>query len=234
MRPEKNPELAEERYQLLTLLERWLDFPMTLLGFMWLILLVVDLTQGLTPFFARVSDTIWIIFIINFLVEFILAPRKLKYLKRNWLTAIALMLPALRALRAFRAIRVFRAARATRGLRLVRLLSSFRRGMQGLGDFLGRRGFGYVLGLTIMITLLGAAGMYAFEKDVPAQDGIKDFGTALWWTAMVITTMGSQYWPQTAEGRVLCFFLALYAFAVFGYVTASIASFFVERDKSNT
>ena len=42
--------------------------------------------------------------------------------------------------------------------------------------------------------------------------------------------MGSQYWPQTLEGRVLCFFLALYAFAVFGYVTATLATFFVGRD----
>ena len=47
---------------------------------------------------------------------------------------------------------------------------------------------------------------------------------------MVLTTMGSQYWPQTIEGRVLCVFLALYAFAVFGYVTATLATFFIGRD----
>jgi voltage-gated potassium channel len=29
---------------------------------------------------------------------------------------------------------------------------------------------------------------------------------------------------------VLCFFLALYAFAVFGYLTAAIATFFIGRD----
>ena len=49
-------------------------------------------------------------------------------------------------------------------------------------------------------------------------------------TAMIMTTMGSAYWPETAEGRVLCVVLALYAFAVFGYLTATIASFFVARD----
>ena len=43
----------------------------------------------------------------------------------------------------------------------------------------------------------------------------------------------SQYWPQTAEGRVLCVFLALYAFGVFGYVTATLATFFVGRDVEN-
>ena len=50
---------------------------------------------------------------------------------------------------------------------------------------------------------------------------------------MVMTTMGSQYWPETVEGRVLCVFLALYAFAVFGYVTATLATFFVGRDAEN-
>jgi voltage-gated potassium channel len=45
-----------------------------------------------------------------------------------------------------------------------------------------------------------------------------------------MTTLGSQYWPQTFEGRVLCVFLALYAFAIFGYVTATLATFFVGRD----
>jgi voltage-gated potassium channel len=86
------------------------------------------------------------------------------------------------------------------------------------------------MALTLIVCLVGAAGMYAFERDVSAPDGIHDFGSALWWTAMVITTMGSQYWPQTAEGRVLCLGLALYAFAVFGYVAATIASFFVTRE----
>ena len=74
--------------------------------------------------------------------------------------------------------------------------------------------------------------MYAFEKEVPGGPG--GYGEALWWTAMVMTTMGSQYWPQSAEGRALCLILALYAFAVFGYVTATLATFFVGRDADNS
>jgi voltage-gated potassium channel len=42
--------------------------------------------------------------------------------------------------------------------------------------------------------------------------------------------MGSDYFPRTPEGRVLGLLLAVYGFAVFGYVTASIASLFVARD----
>ena len=93
-----------------------------------------------------------------------------------------------------------------------------------------RRGFGYVAVLTVIVTFAGAAGMYAFERDAPG-GGFDSYWTALWWTAMVVTTMGSEYWPKTPDGRVLCLLLAIYAFSVFGYVTAALASFFVGRDK---
>ncbi len=72
--------------------------------------------------------------------------------------------------------------------------------------------------------------MYALENDRPNNAGLHSYGDALWWTAMLLTSLGSEYWPQTGEGRVLCFLLALYGFAVFGYVTATIATFFVGRD----
>lgn len=45
--------------------------------------------------------------------------------------------------------------------------------------------------------------------------------------------IGSDYFPKTAEGRVLCFFLALYAFAISGYVTTTLATFFVGQDAEN-
>jgi voltage-gated potassium channel len=113
-------------------------------------------------------------------------------------------------------------------LRLIRVVSSLNRSMKALGASLSRRGFGYVAALTVLVTFAGAAGMYVFENESPG--GPNSYGEALWWTAMIMTTMGSQYWPQTAEGRVLCVLLALYAFGVFGYVTATLATFFVGRD----
>jgi voltage-gated potassium channel len=75
--------------------------------------------------------------------------------------------------------------------------------------------------------------MYAFENEQPDGVGFESYGEALWWTAMVMTTMGSDYFPRTTEGRLLCFALAVYAFAVFGYVTATLATFFVGRDAAD-
>jgi voltage-gated potassium channel len=230
-RPDDEKQALErERLQLLRKLDAWLEVPMFVLGLAWLVLLVLELTRGLTPFLEHVGTAIWIIFILDFALKLTLAPKKVDYIRGNWLTVLALAVPALRVFRIFRFAAVLRAARATRGLRLVRVVASVNRGMQALGATMGRRGFGYVAALTALVTVAGAAGMYAFENDAPGGGGFDDFGSALWWTAMIMTTMGSDYWPRNPEGRLLCLFLSLYAFAVFGYVTATLASFFIERD----
>lgn len=220
--------LKRERYELLQRLEGWLETPMLVLAFVWLVLLVVELIRGESLLFYFLGTIIWVVFILDFAVKLVLAPDKVVYLKGNWLTAISLLIPALRIFRAFRAFRLLRLASTGRGLRLVRVVSSLNRGMKALGASLSRRGFGYVIALTVLVTFAGAAGMYAFENEAPG--GPNSYGESLWWTAMIMTTMGSQYWPQTAEGRVLCIFLALYAFGIFGYVTAALATFFVGRD----
>lgn len=220
--------IKEERRSLVAQLEDWLETPLLVLGFVWLALLIYELIWNLSPALELAGTMIWIIFILDFALKFALAPDKTDYLKANWLTALALLVPALRVFRIFRVFRVLRAARAVRGLRLFRVLTSLNRGMKSLGASFSRRGFGYVVALSVIVVFAGAAGMLAFENDV--EGGIKNYGDALWWTAMMITTIGSEYFPQTAEGRVLCFILALYGFAVFGYVTATLATFFVGRD----
>lgn len=224
-------QLEDERQTLLQRVEAWLETPMLVLAFVWLALLIVELIWGESPLFETIGTAIWVIFILDFVVEFTLAPRKLDYLKNNWLTAISLVIPALRVFRLFRVFRLLRLARVGRGLRLLRVVSSLNRGMHALGESLTRRGFGYVISFTVLVTFAGAAGMYTFESG--AEGGLNSYGEALWWTAMIMTTMGSQYWPRTVEGRVLCFILALYAFAVFGYVTATLATYFVGRDAEN-
>lgn len=197
---------------------------MIFLGFIWLILLVIELTTGLSPVLESLSLTIWGIFIMDFLLKLLIAPQKRAYIRKNWLTALALLLPALRFLQVFRYVRLLS---SIRGVRLVKIVSSANRGMRSLAATMARRGFGYVVILSTIVIALGAAGMFGFEK---GNSGFENYGMALWWTAMRVITAGSDYWPATTEGRVLAFFIALYGFAVFGCVTATLASFFVGRD----
>jgi voltage-gated potassium channel len=221
------PPSEEERWGVLRDLESWAETPMTVLGFVWLALLVTELTRGLSPFLVAAGTLIWAVFVLDFLLRFTLAPAKWAFLRTNWLTAISLVVPALRFARALRALR---GVRLLGRVRLVKVVAGINRGMRALGRSVGRRHFGYVVALTSLVTLVGAAGMYAFERGQPGAAGFDDFWSTLWWTAMIVTTLGSQHWPQTAEGRALCFLLALYSFSVFGYVTATLATFFVGRE----
>ncbi len=227
---DSGPPEAEERWTTLQELDEWLRTPMMVLSFVWLLLVIVELAWGTSRILEVFGTAIWGLFILEFAVRLTLAPAKGAFLRRNWLTVIALVVPAFRLLRGFRILRL---ARAARGFRLVRIVGTANRGMNALRASLRRRGLGYVIGLTVTIALLGAGGMLAFEPASEVEGGFTSYADALWWTGMLLTTMGSEFWPKSVEGRVLCFLLALYGFAVFGYITASFASFFVERDATS-
>jgi len=83
------------------------------------------------------------------------------------------------------------------------------------------------------VTMAGGAGMYALENQNVMQDGFTSFAAALCWTAMIMTTLGSGYWPQSAEGRLLTLLLSVYSLSVFGYVTATIATFLIGQEASS-
>ena len=220
-----------ERWRTLKQLEQWLDPAMLFLSLVWLVIVVVELTYGPGPMLSIIATVIWIVFIAEFVLRFALAPGKRTFLKHNWLTLIALLVPALRL---FRALRILRAARALRGLRLVRVVTTANRSMNALKKTLQRRRFGYVSAMTMLVIALGAAGMFSFEPAERIEGGFVSYWDALWWTGMLLTTLGSQFWPLTTEGRVLAFLLSLYALGVLGYLTATFASFFIGRDAAES
>lgn len=237
--------LNRERRGLLRRVNAVLDAPMTVLSFVWLVLMILEFTQGLSPTLEAANYVIWLAFVAHFGLEFWIAPEKLRYLRSNWLTALALLLPAIRVLRVFRAARLLRTTQMARGVRLVRWITSLNRGMKATQRSMKRRGLRYIVALTVLVNFGGAAGIYLFENppalreaghltgDQPAT-GIRSYGEALWWTAMMLTTMGSDYFPKTTEGRVIALLLAIYAFAIFGYITATVASLIIRVDQDNS
>lgn len=224
-----NPAQTSDRFRwrVLNDLDEWVDLPMMVLSIIWLLIVVAELVYGTSNLLQTVGTAIWIIFAVEFAVRLTLAPSKIAYFKTHWLTAIALFVPALRL---FRFARIFRAARALRGFRLVRIIGTANRSMNALRRALARRGFIYVAGLTGLVISLGAAGMLNFEGAGEVRGGFRNYWEALWWTMMLITSIGSEFWPQTTEGRVLTLLLSLYGLAMLGYITATLASFFVGRD----
>ena len=220
-----------ERWRTLRRLDAWLETPMLVLSVVWLGLLLYELGYGNSRALETIGLAIWAIFAAEFALRLTLAPDKRAFLKGNWLTIAALLVPAVRI---FRALRILRAARALRGVRLVRIVGTANRSMGALRSALRRRRFNYVAAMTIVVMLLGAAGMQSFEPASDVGGGFTSYSDALWWTAMLLTTIGSAFWPVTVEGRILAFLISVYGLAVFGYITASFASFFVGQDAVRT
>lgn len=229
--------LRRERWALLASMTRLTEQPMIVLSFVWVTLVIVDFARGLTPALLMTTNVIWLVFIVDFVVKLAIAPSRKLFMRKHWITAASIVLPAFRVLQVFRFFRLLRLFRVGGAVNILRLLTSTRRGMQALAKTLGKRGFGYVLAITALVIFLGGAGILFYENPASLAAagyearGIRTYAEALWWTGMMITTMGSDYWPQTPEGRVLCWMLAVYAFTVFGYITATIASHFIASDR---
>ncbi len=75
---------------------------------------------------------------------------------------------------------------------------------------------------------MGALAMLDAERD--GRGPIQSFGDALWWALETITTVGyGDMYPATVEGRFVAVGLMLSGIAVIGVVTATFASWLLER-----
>jgi voltage-gated potassium channel len=110
------------------------------------------------------------------------------------------------------------------------MFASADQGLRSLRRTMGRRGTGYALTFTMLVILAGAAGMLHFENDSADPQGIHSYPKAVWWVAMQLTNIGSGYRPVTFGGHVLCLGISIFAVAIFGYLTAVFAAFFIGRD----
>jgi voltage-gated potassium channel len=100
---------VKERFAVLREVEGRLELPMVLLGFVWLLLLVLEFTRGLSPALESVSTAIWIIFIADFAVKLLISPRK-------FCSSKSIVLPNARIPR-FKEATTFTQANASRGPR---------------------------------------------------------------------------------------------------------------------
>ena len=148
-------------------------------------------------------------------------------MREHWLDVLVVLVPFLRFLRLARVLR------ATRALPVLRLLIFGGRGSESTLALLKRRRLGQLAIISAMVILLGAAAGFLLEAEAPDSQ-IQTFGDALWWSATLVTTVGSELYPVTIGGRVLGFLLMLYAIGVFSYFIGAIASVLVESDARRT
>ncbi|WP_350005897.1 potassium channel family protein [Pseudarthrobacter sp. WHRI 8279] len=153
----------------------------------------------------------WGIFAVDYLANLWLADSRGSWFVRNLHELVIVALPFFRPLRL---------------LRLVTLLSVLHR---TLGDTLRGRVVTYVAGSATMLVFVGALAVLDVEQSAPDAK-IVTFGDALWWAMTTITTVGyGDMYPVTPIGRMVAAALMMSGIAVLGVVTASIASWLVQR-----
>lgn len=157
---------------------------MFILSVLWLVFLIIELTQGLTATQELLVLIIWGLFILEFLVKLVIAPDKWQYIRLNWLTLIALLIPAFRAFRLVQAIRVLQFSRVTTTTYFVRALTSGNRFLREVKEAQGPMPEPE-MNVGIMLALSRKAdteGMEAFARQLSRDAGPEiEEGTGIRW-----------------------------------------------------
>lgn len=194
---------------------RW-EWPLTVLAaaflgaYAWPVL-DPGLDARLTTLCTVIDVVAWAAFFVDYAMRVHLAERRAHFVWRHLPDLAVLALPILRPLRL---------------LRLVLLLRMLNRG--ATQSLRGRIAV-YVAGATAL--LLTCAALAVLDAERAATDAnITTFGDALWWSLTTITTVGyGDHYPVTTEGRWVAAGLMLGGVALLGIVTASIASWLIDR-----
>ncbi|GAB2771413.1 hypothetical protein [Salinimicrobium soli] len=124
-------------YRIFYSLEEHLEVPMFLLALLWLYLFIKELVSGLSSFEENLIYIVWVLFILEFVVKLVVAPRKMEFLKDNWITIIALLVPALRVFRLFRAVSLLNSVRVVNSTKIIRAVTSGKRFFSALQEAQG-------------------------------------------------------------------------------------------------
>lgn len=196
------------------------DGPLTVLAFLLVPILVIPLAlrlpAGVMGALNAVDVVIWALFVVEFGAKLYLARHRWVFIRTHVPDLILVVIPFLRPLR------------ATRILRGIRAVSGAGKALDHLSRLLRHRGLNYVLLLVVVLVFLAAGFELSVERHA-LRSNIHTFPDALWWAVTTITTVGyGDRFPVTAAGRGIAVVLMVGGIALFGIVTATLASYFTE------
>jgi voltage-gated potassium channel len=196
--------------------ERLTGPPLAALGLVFLVvyawpILQTDLPRSAALACSTIGTVIWVVMAVDYAVRFSIAGGRLRFVRHNWFDLLIIALPMLRPLRSLRSLLALRII--ARG-----------------GSTFTRQRVVATVGVTVAVG--GAVAALAMLDAEPASSkaNINTYGDALWWALSTITTVGyGDRYPTTSEGRLIAAALMVGGIALLGVVTASLASWFVER-----
>lgn len=192
-------------------LARRIDGPMSVLGVLFLLVVLGQALAERTPLVDVLSVfgwLLWLSFVGEYCFRLCIAPRRLLFVRRTWWQILFLLVPFLRFLR------------LARVARFGRLLSSAVRGGRSAGRLLSSR-LAWLGSVSSIVALAASQVLYT------AGD-YATYGAALH-EASLSTITGE---PLSAEGvlpRVMEVALACYSVVVFATLAASLGTYFLTR-----
>lgn len=146
----------------------------------------------------------WAVFTVDFIITMALTEHKKRFTVMHLFHLLAVILPAFRL------------------LRLVRLISILKILNRSAVNLLRDRLMGYVVISVTVVTYVGALAALDAERGA-ADAKILNIGDAIWWAFVTITTVGyGDYFPVTAEGRVVAGVLMVAGISLLGLVTTTM------------
>lgn len=171
--------------------------------------------------FLRLQSGICLFFLSVFVLELCLAARKLRYLATHWLFLLV-SIPYLDIISCFHPELPAEAAYLLRFVPLVR-------GGYALAIVVGWFASGKASGLfasylAMLLATVYFSSLMFFVLERGANPMVKDYGSALWWAFMDVTTVGSNIYAVTAVGKVFSVALAALGMMMFPIFTVYITS----------
>lgn len=206
-----------------------IDPIMMVLALVWLPVLVIPLVMQLhgtiALAFAIVDYVIWAAFALEYLAKLKLAVNKWHFVGHHLLDLAMVAVPILRPLRLARLLRL---------IRLDRVVLVLIAGLKRARAMLTQHGLQFVL-LAVATIMFAAAGLELyFERHATGPTGIHNFGDALWWAVVTVTTVGyGDKVPQTGAGKWVATVLMLTGIGLVSALTATVASYFVQEQRSS-
>jgi voltage-gated potassium channel len=183
-----------------------------------LIPVFADLPPWLDTAFFALDWFLWLVFVAEYLTRWFIAMDRGHFVKHNLIDLGVVVLPTFPAVRALRLARLLRIA--VIGARVVDQSESI----------VTRSNAKYAMLVAGLVVLLGAVMVWSVEHENP-DSSIRSLTDAIWWAVATVTTVGyGDKYPTSPEGRGVAVALMVLGIAVFGLVSASLASLFVESE----
>ncbi|MDT4937118.1 MAG: voltage-gated potassium channel [Pseudonocardiales bacterium] len=153
----------------------------------------------------------WALFGAEYLVRLSITRERLSYFFRHWWDLAIIALPVLRP------------------LRLLRLVLLFKVLNRRFADSLRGRVVIYTAGAAGLLLFVGALAELESERHAHGTN-ITNFGDSLWWALTTVSTVGyGDHFPVSRDGKFVAAGLMFGGIALIGVVTASFATWLVDR-----